>query len=57
MKKKEVKKIYINILIDLDGTLTDSWEGITKSMKYALEKVGVQIKRRRRAHSFSWAAD
>jgi len=29
-----------NILLDLDGTLTDSSEGITKSLQYALEKLG-----------------
>ena len=29
------------ILFDLDGTLTDSGEGITKSVVYALEKLGI----------------
>lgn len=29
------------ILFDLDGTLTDSSEGITKSIQYALESVGI----------------
>ena len=29
------------ILFDLDGTLTDSGEGITKSVVYALEKFGI----------------
>lgn len=29
------------ILFDLDGTLTDSGEGITKSVQYALEKMGI----------------
>lgn len=28
------------ILFDLDGTLTESGEGITKSVQYALEKMG-----------------
>ena len=28
------------ILFDLDGTLTESGEGITKSVRYALEKMG-----------------
>ena len=32
--------MYKAILFDLDGTLTDSGEGITKSVQYALEKVG-----------------
>jgi phosphoglycolate phosphatase len=29
------------LLFDLDGTLTDSWLGITRSIAYALEKLGV----------------
>lgn len=33
----EMKKM---ILFDLDGTLTESGEGITKSVRYALEKMG-----------------
>lgn len=32
--------MYKVILFDLDGTLTDSGEGITKSVQYALEKIG-----------------
>ena len=32
------------ILFDLDGTLTDSGEGITKSVVYALEKFGIEEK-------------
>lgn len=32
-----------NILLDLDGTLTDSSEGITKSLQYALEKLGQPV--------------
>lgn len=32
--------MYKAILFDLDGTLTESGEGITKSVQYALEKVG-----------------
>lgn len=34
---------YKNILFDLDGTLTDSKEGITKSVQYALNKFGITI--------------
>lgn len=34
-----MRKRYI--LLDLDGTLTDSSEGITKSVQYALEKMGI----------------
>ncbi len=32
--------MYKLILFDLDGTLTESGEGITKSVQYALEKIG-----------------
>lgn len=32
------------ILFDLDGTLTDSFEGIAKSVKYALEFFGIEVK-------------
>lgn len=39
-KKTEVKFMYQAILFDLDGTLTESGEGITKSVQYALEKIG-----------------
>ena len=34
-----MRKKYI--LLDLDGTLTDSSEGITKRVQYALEKMGI----------------
>jgi phosphoglycolate phosphatase len=34
---------YKNILFDLDGTLTDSKEGITKSAQYALNKFGIAV--------------
>ena len=30
------------ILFDLDGTITDSSEGITKSVQHALKKLGVE---------------
>jgi phosphoglycolate phosphatase len=32
---------YKIIIFDLDGTLSDSVEGITKSVQYALEKIGI----------------
>lgn len=35
------------LLFDLDGTLTDPGEGITKSVAYALEKFGININDRR----------
>ena len=34
---------YQTILFDLDGTLTDSQEGITKSVQYALAHFGIQV--------------
>lgn len=33
------RKLFKNVLFDLDGTLTDPREGITRSMQYALEKL------------------
>jgi phosphoglycolate phosphatase len=38
---KKAKK-YKHILFDLDGTLTESAEGITRSVAYALEKFGIK---------------
>lgn len=32
---------FDNILFDLDGTISDSYEGITKSVAYALTKLGI----------------
>ena len=37
-----MKGKYDLILFDLDGTLTDSGEGITKSVQYALSKFGIE---------------
>ena len=31
------------ILFDLDGTITDPKEGITKSVAYALSKFGIKV--------------
>lgn len=33
-----------HILFDLDGTLTDSKEGITKSVRYSLNHYGIEVK-------------
>lgn len=33
--------MYHNLLFDLDGTLTDSAEGITKCVQYALQSAGI----------------
>ncbi len=35
-------KKFKNVLFDLDGTLTDSSEGIIKSVRYAYDKLGLQ---------------
>jgi phosphoglycolate phosphatase len=37
--KKDLKKMPSNIFFDLDGTLTDSQEGIIKCYRYALDKL------------------
>ncbi len=34
---------YSYILFDLDGTITEPFEGITKSVRYALEKFGIKV--------------
>ena len=39
----EGKFIYHVILFDLDGTLTDSKEGILNCLRYAFEKLGMPI--------------
>lgn len=40
---KNMKKRYKYILMDLDGTLTDPMEGITKSVQYALFHLGIKV--------------
>jgi phosphoglycolate phosphatase len=43
--KKKVRKIgnkYTTVLFDLDGTLTDPQVGITKSVQYALQHMGIE---------------
>lgn len=42
-KSKTELKNYDYILFDLDGTLTDPKEGITKSVAYALESFGIHV--------------
>ena len=37
------QKKYNTILFDLDGTITDPKEGITKSVQYSLRKFGIEI--------------
>ncbi len=43
---------YENVLFDLDGTLTDSKEGIINSILYALDKFGITEKRPNELESF-----
>ena len=38
-----MKKDFQYILFDLDGTLTDSGEGITKAVQYALKYFGIEV--------------
>lgn len=39
----ENKKPYTYLFLDLDGTLTDSMEGITRSVAYALRYFGIEV--------------
>lgn len=41
--QKTMNKHYKYILLDLDGTLTDPMEGITKSVQYALNHFGIHV--------------
>lgn len=45
-------KQYNYILLDLDGTITDPVEGITKSVEYALNHFGIQISDRKELYPF-----
>lgn len=44
--------MYINIFFDLDGTLTDSAEGIINSVEYALKGLGITEYRREELYGF-----
>ena len=44
--------MYKYILFDLDGTLTDSAEGIVNSVLYALKKKGIKESDRAKLHAF-----
>lgn len=46
MKENGRAKMYQALLFDLDGTLTASGEGITKSIQYALRKWGMNLLRK-----------
>ena len=43
---------YQTILFDLDGTLTDPGEGITRSVAYALESFGIHVPDRKVLYPF-----
>ncbi len=43
---------YKYALFDLDGTLTDPGEGITRSVQYALAKFGIVVENRRELYCF-----
>ena len=43
---------YRYILMDLDGTLTEPGEGITNSVKYALEKYNIHVKENSELYKF-----
>lgn len=47
---KGMDKQYI--LFDLDGTLTDPMEGITKSVRYALRQFGIEVSDRKKLTTF-----
>ena len=41
-----MERRYDAVLFDLDGTLTDTYEGITKSVAYALGQFGIEVRDR-----------
>ena len=43
---------YRTALFDLDGTLTDPYEGITRSVQYSLKRFGIEVEDRRRLACF-----
>ena len=43
LSTKQRKKDYQAVFFDLDGTLIDPKEGITKSIQFALEKLGLPV--------------
>ncbi|MDO5155101.1 MAG: HAD hydrolase-like protein [Eubacteriales bacterium] len=44
--------MYQTVLLDLDGTLTDSGEGIFNCVEYALEKFGIKVENRESLRRF-----
>lgn len=51
MERGREMKIH-TILFDLDGTLTDSGEGIMNSVEYALQKYGIKVEDRSQLQAF-----
>ena len=43
---------YSYVLFDLDGTVTDPEEGITKSVQYALQHFSIEVQKRRELYKF-----
>ena len=43
---------YSYVLFDLDGTVTDPEEGITKSVQYALQHFSIEVQERRELYKF-----
>ncbi len=43
---------YKHIIFDLDGTLSNSYCGITNAVKYALEAMGIEVKSRKELKKF-----
>ena len=46
------KKDYSIVLFDLDGTITDSGEGVTNSVIYSLKKFGIEVGDRSALYKF-----
>ncbi len=47
-----IKESFKYILFDLDGTLTDPFEGITNSVAYSLESYGIEVADRKELSCF-----
>lgn len=50
--KEEIKPMYPFLFFDLDGTLTESGEGITNAAKYAFEQMGREAPSKNELFSF-----
>ena len=51
-KSMPLKNKAMNILFDLDGTITDPMLGITNSVMYALKRYGIVVEDRRELYKF-----